>query len=298
MDKVLTRKLFKDRYFKHHKPAKFNTGGIANIQKFSNGGLTSQEKALYAATLAAPLLASTQRPGENVLSSVGRAIGEGVGKLPATMISLAELQSKKKDKGIRSATEAEKKELGYNVKDRLIVKVEDGVVTDIKDKPTFGEREKAGKRYTTLSAADDILNDIAKGADSGPIEGRYAKATAALGFNAKAANFNTKLETFRKEAIAALRGAQVGPLEEASFNAILPSITDPENVIVEKIKVAKNKIQQLDDRLGAGGTVVDPNTIDYYNSAFSKFGIDAEDITYNPSLDYYSFSEEGELVKD
>ena len=112
MDKVLTRKLFKDRYFKHHKPAKFNTGGIANIQKFSNGGLTSQEKALYAATLAAPLLASTQRPGENVLSSVGRAIGEGVGKLPATMISLAELQSKKKDKGIRSATEAEKKELG------------------------------------------------------------------------------------------------------------------------------------------------------------------------------------------
>tara|TARA_R100001129_G_scaffold175177_1_gene148062 strand:- start:2863 stop:3759 length:897 start_codon:yes stop_codon:yes gene_type:complete len=298
MDKVLTRKLFKDRYFKYHKPKQFNNGGIANIQKFSNGGLTSQEKAIYAATLAAPLLSSTQRPGENVLSGVGRALGEGLGKLPATMISLAELQAKKKDKGIRSATSAEKKELGYNEKDRLIVKVEDGVVTDIKDKPTFGEREKAGKRYTTISAANDILTDIAKGASSGPLEGRYAKASAALGFNAQAANFNTKLETFRKEAIAALRGAQVGPLEEASFNAILPSILDPENVIVEKIKVAKNKIEQLDDRLGAGGTVVDPNSLDYYNSAFEKFGISAEDITYDTTLDYYSFNEDGKLVKD
>ena len=298
MDKVLTRKLFKDRYFKYHKPKHFNTGGIANIQKFSNGGLSSQEKAIYAATFAAPLLQSTRRPGEGVLAGVARAVGEGTAKLPATMISLAELQGKKKDKGIRSATTAEKRELGYNEKDRLIVKVEDGVVTDIKDKPTFGEREKAGKRYTTLRAADDILKDIEEGADAGPIEGRFAKAKAALGFDAKAANFNTKLETFRKEAIAALRGAQVGPLEEASFNAILPSILDPENVIVEKIRVAKNKIQQLDDRLGAGGTVVDPNTLDYYNSAFEKFGISAEDITYDNTLDYYSFNEEGTLVKD
>ena len=29
MDKVLTRKLFKDRYFKLHKPTQFNKGGIA-----------------------------------------------------------------------------------------------------------------------------------------------------------------------------------------------------------------------------------------------------------------------------
>ena len=151
---------------------------------------------------------------------------------------------------------------------------------------------------TTLSAADDILRDIQEGADSGPVAGRIAKATAALGLNPKAANFNTKLETFRKEAIAALRGAQVGPLEEASFNAILPSINDPENVIVEKIKVAKNKIQQLDDRLGAGGVVTDPNTVDYYSSAFTKFGINAQDITYDQSLDFYSFDESGNLVKD
>jgi len=300
MEKVLTRKMFRDRYFKIHKPKAFNKGGIANIQHFQEGGMSSREKAIIAATFAAPLLQSTQRQGESALSGVLRAVGQGAEKLPATLISIQEekQKNKKSTESIRAATDAEKASLGYNVKDRLIVKVKDGEVVDIKDKPTFGEREKAGKRYTTLSAADDILRDIQEGADSGPIEGRIAKATAALGFNAKAANFNTKLETFRKEAIAALRGAQVGPLEEASFNAILPSINDPENVIVEKIKVAKNKIQQLDDRLGAGGVVVDPNTVDYYSSAFTKFGINAQDITYDQSLDFYSFDESGNLVKD
>ena len=300
MDKVLTRKMFRDRYFKIHKPKQFNKGGIANIQHFQEGGMSSREKAIIAATFAAPLLQSTQRQGESALSGVLRAVGQGAEKLPATLISIQEekQKNKKSTESIRAATDAEKASLGYNVKDRLIVKVKDGEVVDIKDKPTFGEREKAGKRYTTLRAADDILKDIQEGADSGPVAGRIAKATAALGFNSKAANFNTKLETFRKEAIAALRGAQVGPLEEASFNAILPSITDPENVIVEKIKVAKNKIQQLDDRLGAGGVVVDPNTVDYYSSAFTKFGINAQDITYDQSLDFYSFDESGNLVKD
>ena len=41
MDKVLTRKLFRDRYFKSLKPVikHFNTGGIS--------ALTPQEKAMY-----------------------------------------------------------------------------------------------------------------------------------------------------------------------------------------------------------------------------------------------------------
>jgi hypothetical protein len=247
MDKVLTRKMFRDRYFKIHKPKQFNKGGIANIQHFQEGGMSSREKAIIAATFAAPLLKSTQRQGEGLLTGVLRSVGEGAEKLPSTLIAIQEekQKNKKSTESIRAATDAEKASLGYNVKDRLIVKVKDGEVVDIKDKPTFGEREKAGKRYTTLSAADDILKDIQEGADSGPVAGRIAKATAALGLNPKAANFNTKLETFRKEAIAALRGAQVGPLEEASFNAI-----------------------------------------------------NAQDITYDQSLDFYSFDESGNLVKD
>ena len=36
MDKVLTRKMFRKRYFKYHKPKKYNVGGIAqNYTKIS-----------------------------------------------------------------------------------------------------------------------------------------------------------------------------------------------------------------------------------------------------------------------
>ena len=44
MDKVLTRKLFKKRYFRANPPKKFN-----------NGGLSSLEKGIIAANFAAPL---------------------------------------------------------------------------------------------------------------------------------------------------------------------------------------------------------------------------------------------------
>ena len=57
MDKVLTRKLFKDRYFKSLKPT---------IKHFQQGGISAlspKEKAIYAATLAAPLL---QAKGEGI----------------------------------------------------------------------------------------------------------------------------------------------------------------------------------------------------------------------------------------
>ena len=78
MDKVLTRKMFKDRYFKSLKPKikNFNKGGL--------GSLTPQEKAIYAATLAAPLL---QAKGKG-LAPVASALGEGFAKLPATILSV------------------------------------------------------------------------------------------------------------------------------------------------------------------------------------------------------------------
>ena len=68
MNKVLTRKMFKARYFKSLKPTikHFNKGGL--------GSLSNQEKAIYAATLAGPLLQAKGSGVGNALS----ALGEGV----------------------------------------------------------------------------------------------------------------------------------------------------------------------------------------------------------------------------
>ena len=297
MEKVLTRKMFRDRYFKIHKPKAFNKGGIANIQHFQTGGLSSREKAIIAAQFAAPLLKSTQREGEGLLTGVLRSVGEGAEKLPATLVALEEAQKKEAVETVRSATAAEKKELGYNPKDRLIIKVKGGNITGIADKPTFGEREKAADRSATLKQADKILLGV-KEIGSGPIAGRFAKATAALNMNPKAAAFNVTIEEFKKSAIKALRGAQVGPLEEASFNALLPTITDNEDIIVAKVNTMKEKLEEIDGRLDASGTVSDPGNLEYYKDAFSSLGIsaDPESLTYDPQADLYVFKG-GKLVK-
>jgi hypothetical protein len=51
MDKVLTRKLFRQKYFQSQLPVKkYQEGGIA--------ALSPREKALYAATFAAPIVTS------------------------------------------------------------------------------------------------------------------------------------------------------------------------------------------------------------------------------------------------
>ena len=107
MEKVLTRKMFRDRYFKMHKPKAFNEGGIANIQHFQEGGLSSREKAIVAATFAAPLLQSTQRKGESPFSGVLRAVGQGAEKLPSTLIAIQEekQKNKKSTESIRAATD-------------------------------------------------------------------------------------------------------------------------------------------------------------------------------------------------
>jgi hypothetical protein len=297
MDKVLTRKMFRDRYFEIHKPKQLNKGGILNVQHFQTGGLSSREKAIIASTFAAPLLKSTQRQGEGLLTGVLRSVGEGTEKLTPTLIALEEAQKKESVETLRSATAEEKERYGYNKKDRLIVKVKDGNVTGIADKPTFGEREKAGERLTTIKSANRILAGLDK-ISTGPVEGRFAKATAALNLNPQAAAFNTRIEEFKKSAIKALRGAQVGPLEEASFDALLPTITDQEDVIRAKINVMKEKITEIDSRLDASGAVTDPDNLEYYKDAFSKFNINAnpESLTYDPQLDFYVF-EEGKLIK-
>jgi hypothetical protein len=297
MDKVLTRKMFRDRYFEIHKPKQLNKGGILNVQHFQEGGLTSREKAIIASTFAAPLLKSTQRQGEGLLSGVLRSVGEGTEKLTPTLIALEEAQKKDPVESVRSATAAEKESLGFNKADRLVVKVKDGVVTGIADKPTFGEREKAADRSATLKQADKILLGVRE-IGSGPIAGRIAKATAALNMNPKAAAFNVTIEEFKKSAIKALRGAQVGPLEEASFNALLPTITDNEDVIIAKVNTMKEKLQEIDSRLDASGAVTDPDNLEYYKDAFSNFNINAnpESLTYDPQLDFYVFKE-GKLIK-
>jgi len=102
MDKVLTRKLFRQKYFQSHLPVKkYQEGGIAS--------LTPREKAIYAATFAAPLLQARQAKGQTRLSSLLEAFGKGVEQLPGTIMAI---EKSKPSQGIKLLTPAEVKAAG------------------------------------------------------------------------------------------------------------------------------------------------------------------------------------------
>ena len=102
MDKVLTRKLFRQKYFQSQLPVKkYQEGGIAS--------LTPREKAIYAATFAAPLLQARQAKGQTRLSSVLEAFGKGVEQLPATIMAV---EKSKPSQAMRLLTPAEVKAAG------------------------------------------------------------------------------------------------------------------------------------------------------------------------------------------
>ena len=275
MDEVLTRKLFKKRYFEYNKPKQFNKGGIINIQHFAEGGLSSQEKAAIAATFAAPLLQSTRRPGENIFAGVARAAGKGFEKLPDNLAAVAKANAGPK-KYLRQATLSEKVQYGFSEEDNINVTVEGGVVTGIATKPTAGERDKAADRITAFQTLEEI-EALTEKVNTGPISGRIANAQAFLGMNKDAALLNVKVKEFNKSIIKALRGAQVGPAEEASFDVVLPSLNDPEDIFKAKIKVAKEKLAGIEERLNPNGVITRKleaeEIVERDRALFKKFGL-------------------------
>ena len=67
MDSVLTRKLFKDRYFQLHRPKRFNKGGITSIPKFQTGGfLHHNKKSILGFTVAQELLEGNSPGRSNI----------------------------------------------------------------------------------------------------------------------------------------------------------------------------------------------------------------------------------------
>lgn len=280
MDKVLTRKLFRKRYFEYNPPKKFNTGGLSSL-----------EKGIIAASFAAPLLKSTKAPGQSTISATAQALGTGFEKLPDTLLAI----QKAKPAGVetvRQATQGEKVNLGFSPEDNVNVKVKNGVVTGIASKPTAGERDKAADRVAAFDSLDRIEVGLRK-VKTGPVSGRIAKTQAFLGFNKDAALLNTEIEDFRKSIIKALRGAQVGVAEEASFDAVLPSISDPPDVIAAKIEVARNKLGNIEKRLNPNGVVstrLKAEEIAKQDAAlFEKFGIAFNyDANFDSSLETFN----------
>jgi len=234
MDEVLTRKLFRDRYFQSLKPK------VKHFQKGGLSSLTPKEKAIYASTLAAPLLQAKGRGIGPALS----ALGEGIGKLPSTILAV---EKEKGGDGVRTLTDQELK--AYKLPTGTVAQVDaDGKITVV-SKPTSEElKERRGYQRTRGLLSDIATDYIQLGKPVGPgdinrIRGFFGKA-AGTDYAKQYAGFKTKIDQATIFLTQAISGAQVSDQERERIKELIPQVGDTERVF-------EAKLESLEKYLGA-----------------------------------------------
>ena len=242
MDKVLTRKLFKDRYFKNLKPT---------IKHFQEGGISSlspKEKAIYAATLAAPLL---QSKGKG-LGPVFSAIGEGVGKLPSTILSVE--KAKGSGKGVRTLSAEEIK--AYNLPSGTIAQMKADGTISVVSKPSAEQIKQiqGGKRVRSILAKiQQDYYDLGKPvgfADLNRIRATLGKAGGS-NYSKNYASMKGKIQQATSFITQAISGAAVSEQEAKRITKLIPQLGDTEatfegkmaaldGYFADAIKIAEN----------------------------------------------------------
>jgi hypothetical protein len=247
MDKVLTRKLFKDRYFKSLKPTikHFNTGGL--------GSLSSKEKAIYAATLAAPLL---QAKGEGIAPALS-ALGEGVVKLPATILSVE--KAKGSGKGVRTLGEQELK--AYNLPKGTVAQVDGTGKITVVSKPSAEsiKQIQGSKRVRTiLSRIGDDYYKLGKPVGFGDM----SRIRASLGkvggsqFSKDYGAFKSRIQQATSFVTQAISGAAVSEQEAERITKLIPQVGDTEATF-------EAKLQALDSYFADAIAIAEDNNADF-----------------------------------
>ena len=248
MDKVLTRKMFKDRYFKSLKPTikHFQTGGIS--------ALTPKEKAIYAATLAAPLL---QAKGKGIAPALS-ALGEGVGKLPATILSVEKQKGTASDL-VRTLTDAELKE--YNLPKGSVAQIDGKGKITVVSKPSAESLKQiqGSKRVRTiLSRIGDDYYRLKKPVGFGDL-GRIRASIGKVGgsqFSKDYGAFKSRIQQATSFVTQAISGAAVSEQEAERITKLIPQVGDTEATF-------EAKLQALDSYFADAIAIAEDNNADF-----------------------------------
>jgi hypothetical protein len=196
MDKVLTRKLFKNVYLQSVSKniLRFKEGGLASLRAkhYQTGGLSEGERtAMLLAPIATQLLTGTRQPGQSQLGAVASNIGAAIPQVVKTRLDIDKAETERLDQlaklakaqevkpGFTAATEEEKKRLEAAPGDSVLVKRDPRDPTNIleykfesKQEDRIEKIRKAvndSKQISTLTAlekAEDLIGKYtSKGKD-------------------------------------------------------------------------------------------------------------------------------------
>jgi hypothetical protein len=194
MDKVLTRKLFKDTYLQtvSKKVSHFKDGGLASLRAkhYQLGGLSEGEKtAMLLAPIATQLLTGTRQPGQSQLGAVASNVGAAIPQVVKTRLDIDKAETERLDQlaklakarevkpGFTAATEDEKKRLEAAPGDIVLVKRDPNDPNNILDYKFESKQEdriekirksvNESKQLSTLTALDSVENLIGKYVNQG-----------------------------------------------------------------------------------------------------------------------------------
>jgi|DEB0MinimDraft_4_1074332.scaffolds.fasta_scaffold05932_4 hypothetical protein len=234
MDKVLTRKLFRQKYFQSHLPVKkYQEGGIAS--------LTPREKAIYAATFAAPLLQARQAKGQTRLSSLLEAFGKGVEQLPATIMAI---EKSKPSQAMRLLTPAEVKAAGLT----------EGTVAQVGPEGIKVVQAPSAEEVKQTQAArrvQSIIGNIEKGYYTlgkpvGPLGLDVNRIRAVLGragtseYSKQYGKLKASIQQATSFISQAISGAAVSEQEAKRIQKMIPQLGDTEVTFEAKLETLGN----------------------------------------------------------
>jgi len=248
MDKVLTRKMFKERYFKSLKPT------VKHYQEGGLSSLTPREKAIYAMTLAAPLL---QAKGSGVGNAL-EALGKGVEKLPATILSVEKMKGTALDRS-RTLTDAELKE--YNLPKGSIAQIDGKGKITVVSKPSAEsvKQIQGSKRVRTiLSRIGDDYYKLGKPVGFGDLTRIRASLGKVSGsqFSKDYGAFKSRIQQATSFVTQAISGAAVSEQEAARITKLIPQVGDTEATF-------EAKLNALDSYFADAIAIAEDNNADF-----------------------------------
>ena len=226
MDEVLTRKLFRDRYFKSLKPK------VKHFQKGGLSSLTPREKAIYASTLAAPLL---QAKGKGIGPALS-ALGEGIGKLPATILEVEKLKAEDGD-NVRTLSAQEL--IDYNLPEGTVAQMKPDGTISIVSKPSAEQMKTiqgSNRVRTILSRIADDYDRLGK--PVGPLSYRTIAPLTKLAGTQYAKDFATmksRIQQATSFVTQAISGAAVSEQEAERIKGLIPQLSDTEATFEAKL---------------------------------------------------------------
>jgi len=280
MDKVLTRKMFKARYFKSIKPTikHFQAGGL--------GSLSPKEKAIYAATLAGPLLQAKGSGVGNALS----ALGEGVSKLPATILAV----EKQKGTGLdRSRTLTDNELKAYNLPTGTIAQIDGKGKITVVSKPSAEQMKTVQGSKRVRSILSRIAGDYQKlGKPVGPLSYRtIAPLTKAMGtqYAKDFAGMKSRIQQATSFVTQAISGAAVSEQEAERITRLIPQLGDTEATF-------EAKLNALDSYFADAIKIAENNNADFATAIeiMESSGRGAE--TYLDLANEVSLKKDGDVI--